>query len=817
MDSQCLVPRTISDVVPGHLMRTESDVEQYYKAIPPFPPKNMKQIVFEEFRKSLVGTFPARKWISQYRWKDLLSDFLIGLTIGIVVVPQGLAYGTLAGLPPVFGLYCAMLPGVLYAIFGTSKELAVGPTALVSTLTGNVLYETLTPAEMKDPSIVVGTAMVVAFYTGLIFLVLWALQGGFVAQFISPSVLSSFTCAVAIGIAVGQLPAALGFKIPRGETIETAEKIIHAIAEGDTNYCALIITICVLIILSIGRNINQRLAKKKYQQIPWEIVVVIATILLTRHYRWNEKYNLPIIGKVPSGLPGFQAPPLSKHSTIFFSSLALAIIDYIESISTARRLADKHHYEVYANQELFALGWCCLIGSFFLCFPSAGSLSRSALVSSSRTDGTPAFSIFVAALVALVLTLLTETLFYLPKATLAAIILNALRSLLLQILDPYHSWRHHPGESVVWVVCALATIIGHTSAGILTGLFASMFLLIHSLAYPLVFELGRLPGSRLYRNIQRFPTAKRIPGVIIVHYGRTLNFVNRDRFKVSLERLRLQQADAQIKAIIIDAKGMEGIDSAAFEMLEKVRDQFLKDPAGPIEIHWAGAVPELVKILKRLEFQHFFISVSKAVSYNMMTPEEAAKESDDNEPVNIRTQAMHHTGTHLEFDRVPDPDEYFHQHIVSCTRKEDVDQTMVEVDANDATGSPNHSILNRTGLLGHTSPVDAFMALPEHSSSNYGTIHAQNGDQSQSSTPTKETTPTKSIRFRAGSVGPDTQAPPNSTSAAKKRKGQQQPDRQVQEEGVEFQRIPEESGEISQVRWRETEASFRDPASRPRD
>eukprot|EP00808_Paulinella_micropora_P008784 g69468.t1 len=567
---------------------SERDLEGRFGEAQPIPRKPILQHAKDSLRTALADSLPARVWLRQYSRAKATQDFLTGLTVGIVMVPQGLAYASLAGLPPEYGLYCSMLPSVLYALLGTSRELSVGPFALTSLLIADALAATLAQHNNPSKDLMIGYAMGLSLIVGLTLMLFWLFQFGFLVSFLSKAVLSGFTTGSAVLIATSQVSKVFGIKVPKGDFIETWAGIFKAWGRGQTNWIAFGISLFTILWLLGGKKFDQKKRKGKVP-LPWEVLIVVGGILLSWGVDLKGEYGVGIIGKIPHGLPGFAAPMLSP--VLISHGITIAVISFIICMSISKTFADKHDYQVSANQELLALGVLNLVGSFFLCYPACGGLSRSAVVDAIGVQ-TQAHNLVSAAVVALVLLFLTKALFYLPEAVLAGIILAALKSLFQQMDEPIRLWKISKGESMVWLATFFCTFFLNTQTGIIVGVISSMLVLVHTQAYPSCYELGQLPGTSIYRNLSRFPDINRVPGVLIMRFGTALNFANQDRFQSRLKALLKAHKvgagleDPPIHAVVVDAAAIESADASSLDMISSLTAAL---EAQNIKLLWAAA------------------------------------------------------------------------------------------------------------------------------------------------------------------------------------------------------------------------------------
>ena len=382
--------------------------------------------------------FPILDWLPNYKKAYLAGDLSAGFTIGIMLIPQGMAYALIAGLPPIYGLYAALVPNLVYAITGSSRKLAVGPVALDSLIVGSSL------AAMKLASIddYISMAIFLALFVGAIQLVMGFMRLGFLANFLSKPVVGGFTAAAALVIGISQLKHIFGLEISTNNTLETVQAIFAKI--GETNFYDLAIGLAaVFVILGL---------KKLHRKLPAAMVVVILSIVGIYFFMVNET-DVHIVGSVPSGLPNFLMPQLDTNIIIkaFPTAMALAFIAFAEAMTIAKAVEDKdNEYHTDANQELRALGVSNMIGSLFQSFNSNASFSRTA-VNVDEGAKTGLASLISVIVVGLTLLYLTPFFYYLPKAVLGAIILVAVYGL-IDLKYPRQLWNQGKDEFYLFMV-----------------------------------------------------------------------------------------------------------------------------------------------------------------------------------------------------------------------------------------------------------------------------------------------------------------------------------------------------------------------------
>jgi SulP family sulfate permease len=505
---------------------------------------------------------PIFEQVQGYTLQTFQKDFSAGLTVCIMLIPQGMAYALLAGMPPIYGLYGGLVPLFLYGIFGTSRQVSIGPVAVSALLVLAGISQLAEPESADYVKLVILTG----FLIGLFQLLLGGLRMGFLVTFLSKPILMGFTSAAAIIIAVSQLKYLFGFPIPNLES--TYETLVYAVEHiHETNWLSFIFCVSSILVM---------LALKRWAPfIPDALLVSILGIIITYVFRF-DLMGLSIVGTVPEGLPDFGTPDWQwdKINMVWPTVLTVGVIGFVESISIAKVMEAKNKdTKVRPNQELFALGISKLLGAFFQAIPSSASFTRSA-VNNEAGAKTGLASIIAAIATGLTLVFLTPLFFYLPKAVLAAIVLMAVRSL-FEIHEAIELWHTHRKDFFMLLITFLATIILGIEEGVLTGVVLSLLLVIYQSSRPHVAILGRLPGTPHFRNIERFPEAQQFDGIIIVRFDSPLFFLNVEQFKDSIEHI-IEQHDDEVKLVILDASSILDIDSSGLDGIKDIH-KFLVD------------------------------------------------------------------------------------------------------------------------------------------------------------------------------------------------------------------------------------------------
>jgi SulP family sulfate permease len=560
--------------------------------------------------------FPFLEWLPNYKKSYLSGDISAGITVGIMLIPQGMAYAMIAGLPPVFGLYASLIPQVMYALLGTSRQLAVGPVAMDSLLVASGLGA----LAISGIDEYISMAIFLALFMGIIQLGLGLFRMGFLVNFLSKPVISGFTSAAAIIIGLSQLKHLLGTTIERSNQVHVllsnAFKTI-----GDTHLITLGIGVLAIIII--------KLIKKIHKSIPAALVVVILGVLGIYLFGLYDQ-GVKIVGEVPSGLPSFKVPTLdfTRISELLPIALTLALIAFMEAISVSKAVEEKHDdYEVDANQELIALGSANIVGSLFQSYPTTGGFSRTAVndQAGAKTGVAPIISALV---VGLTLLYLTPLFYYLPNAVLAAIIMVAVFGL-IDVKYPIELFKKRRDEFFLLLATFLITLTIGIKEGILLGVLVSLLLLVYRTSRPHIAVLGRIKNTDYFRNIARFPEdTEQFDDFLIVRFDAQLYFGNKEFFKKELQK-HLSSKIGEVKYVILNAEAINYIDSSAVHMLRKMISD-LKSKG--IILVVAGAIGPTRDILyssgliKDIGKEYLFVKTNEALEHCKLLNKKTAVE-----------------------------------------------------------------------------------------------------------------------------------------------------------------------------------------------
>jgi SulP family sulfate permease len=541
--------------------------------------------------------FPILAWGAEYSRRTFTNDLIVAAIVTIMLIPQSLAYALLVGLPPQIGLYASMAPLVLYAIFGTSRALAVGPVAVASLMTAAAASQV---ASQGTPEYL-GAAIALAAISGLLLLAMGLLRLGFLANFLSHPVISGFITASGIQIAAGQLAPVLGIRAEGENFVDLIRSMVPSLTHINP-YTAVIGFASLAFLFWVRRGLKPLLCRLGVGDRPADILTKVGPVVaiaLTTAAVWSfglTEHGVKIVGTVPKGLPKLTLPPFNGGlwMKLVIPALLISIVGYVESISVALTLAAKRRQRVDPDQELIALGMSNLGAAISGGFPVTGGFARS-VVNFEAGAETPAAGAFTAVGIALATMFLTPLLYFLPNATLAATIIVAVLSLVdLGALKRTYTYSHADGAAMAATI--LLTLVEGVEAGLLAGVGLAIFLHLYSTSKPHVAVVGQIPGTAHFRNVTRHVVVTD-PEILSLRVDASLYFPNA-RFLEDLVNQSVA-ANPAVRHVILECPAVNTIDYSALESLEAINHR-LKD--GGITLHLSEVKGPIMDRLKRSHF-----------------------------------------------------------------------------------------------------------------------------------------------------------------------------------------------------------------------
>ena len=521
--------------------------------------------------KNLFLRLPAAAWLRDYNTSTFKADMVAGVVVTMMLIPQSLAYALLAGLPAETGLYASIFPLIAYAVFGSSRALSVGPVAVVSLMTMVALSKIVEQGSVDY----ISAATALALLTGGFLLLMGTFRLGFIANFLSHTVVSGFITASGILIALSQLRHIVGISAHG----DTAPEILRTLAANMTtiNGTTAAIGLLVLVFLFWARSgvaplltqrgLTQNNAALIAKAAP--VIGVVTTIFCVWYWRLDLQ-GVAIVGTIPTGLPRIAMPQISFAliEQLWLPALSIAIIGYVESVSVGKTLAAKKRTNIDTNQELFGLGAANVASAISGGFPVTGGLSRS-VVNYDAGAVTQAASIYAAIGIAFASLYLTPALYFLPKATLAATIIVAVLSI-VDLAIVRKTWTFSASDFRALMITILGTLLFGVEAGVLCGVLLSIGLYLYRTSIPHIAEVGLVEGTQHFRNIQRYRVTTNVH-VLNLRVDESLFFANAS-FLETLIYNRIYAND-KIAHVVLMCSAINEIDYSALEVLEMINER----------------------------------------------------------------------------------------------------------------------------------------------------------------------------------------------------------------------------------------------------
>ncbi|XP_053172837.1 solute carrier family 26 member 6 [Scomber japonicus] len=502
-------------------------------------------------KQAVKSWVPVLSWLPKYSIREnALGDLISGCSVGIMHLPQGMAYALLASLRPVYGLYTSLYPVLVYFIFGTSKHISIGTFAVISIMIGSVT-ERLAPDSNFMVNGTNGTTAVdidgrdayrvqiacaLTVLTGIFQILLGVVRFGFVVTYLSEPLIRGYTTGSACHVCVSQLKYVFGVKPAR---FSGPLSLIYTLLDicgllPQTKVPELVVSLVALSVLIVVKEVNACYSKKLPLPVPIELIVIIAATIIIHFCGLTSTYNIDVVGEIPSGLNAPRAPDASLFSTVIGDAFAVAIVGYAINISLGKTFALKHGYKVDSNQELVAVGLSNSIGSFFQCYSVTSSLSRSLVQES--TGGKTQVASVISSIIVLVTVLKIGSLFEdLPKAVLSTIVFVNLKGMFKQFMDVPLLWKTNKVDLLVWLVTFTSTILLNLDLGLAVSVVFSMLTFIFRTQMPRYSILGNVKGTDLYLDVDTYKEAKEIPGIKIFRSSTTIYYTNADMYLEALQ------------------------------------------------------------------------------------------------------------------------------------------------------------------------------------------------------------------------------------------------------------------------------------------
>ena len=540
---------------------------------------------------------PILNWLPGYRREWLRFDILAGLTTAAVVIPQAMAYATIAGLPVQVGLYTALVPMLIYALLGTSKALSVSTTSTIAILTASELATVVPGGSLTD---MLAAASALALLVGVFLLLASILRLGFIANFISAPVLTGFKAGIGLVIFAGQLGKVLGFSVPKAGFFETIYSVIVNLPSYQLpTFLTALLTLGILLVLP-----------RTLPRISAPLVAVAAGIAASALFNLEDA-GVALVGEIPAGLPALRFPDLAYAGQLGIGALGIALMAFVESIASARAFAEHKDPRADANRELFVLGAANLGGSLFQAMPAGGGTSQTAVNNQAGAHSQLA-ELVTAGFVILTLLFLAPLIGLMPQATLGALVIVA--ALGLVKVSEFRAIYRVRSDELWWAIIALfGVMILGTLQGIVIAVVVSLLTLIYQADHPPLYMLGRKPGTDIFRPYKESSTDELFPGLLILRTEGGMTFASAPRLKDKISDL-IRATEPKILAL--DLSAVPNIEYTALQMLigfeEKLYD------AG-ITLWLVALNPQALKVIQRsaliktLGTERMFFNAEQAV------------------------------------------------------------------------------------------------------------------------------------------------------------------------------------------------------------
>ncbi|XP_030948813.1 probable sulfate transporter 3.3 isoform X1 [Quercus lobata] len=593
-----------------------------------FPDDPLRQFKGQPTKKKLIlgaqYIFPILQWGPNYSLKLFKSDIVAGLTIASLAIPQGISYAKLANLPPIVGLYSSFVPPLVYAVLGSSRDLAVGPVSIASLILGSMLRQEVSPS--NDPLLFLQLAFSSTFFAGLFQASLGLLRLGFIIDFLSKATLIGFMAGAAIIVSLQQLKSLLGitnFTKQMG-LVPVLSSVFHNIKEW--SWQTIVMGFCFLVLLLLARHVSMKRPKLFWVSAGAPLVSVIVSTLLVFASKANN-HGISVIGKLQEGLNPPSWHMLHFHGShlglVMKTGLVTGILSLTEGIAVGRTFAALKDYQVDGNKEMIAIGLMNVVGSSTSCYVTTGAFSRSA-VNHNAGAKTAASNIVMSVTVMVTLLLLMPLFQYTPNVVLGAIIVSAVVGL-IDIPAAYQIWKVDKFDFIVLLCAFLGVIFISVQDGLAFAVGLSIFKILLQITRPKIVMLGNIPGTHIYRNLHHYKEAVRVPGFLILSIEAPINFANitylNERILRWIEEFEAEEdskKQSSLQFVILDMSAVSAIDTSGVSLFKDLRKAMEKKGVELVLVNPLGEVME--KLLKVDEAQDFmrpdslYLTVGEAIA-----------------------------------------------------------------------------------------------------------------------------------------------------------------------------------------------------------
>ncbi|KAK7355839.1 hypothetical protein VNO80_15101 [Phaseolus coccineus] len=576
----------------------------------------------KKFMLAIQYFFPIFQWAPKYTFHFFKADLIAGITIASLAIPQGISYAKLANLPPILGLYSSFIPPLIYAMMGSSRDLAVGTVAVGSLLMGSMLSDEVNPNE--DPRLYLHLAFTATLFAGIFQAALGLFRLGLIVDFLSHATIVGFMGGAATVVCLQQLKSILGLvHFTHGADIISVMRSVFTQID-QWRWESSVLGFVFLFFLLITRYFSKKQPRFFWVSAMAPLTSVILGSLLV-YFTHAEKHGVEVIGELKKGLN-----PPSVTELVFVSpylttavktGIVVGIISLAEGIAVGRSFAMYKNYNTDGNKEMIAIGTMNIVGSFTSCYITTGPFSRSA-VNYNAGCKTAASNIIMSIAVMLTLLFLTPLFHYTPLVVLSAIIVSAMLGL-IDYQAAIHLWKIDKFDFVVCMSAYIGVVFGSVEIGLVIAVAISVLRVLLFIARPRTFVLGNIPNSGIYRNVEQYPNAKHVPGILILDIDAPIYFANASYLRERITRW-IDEEENRIKAtgetslqyVIMDMSGVGNIDTSGISMLEEVKKITERRELQLVLVNPGG---EVMKKLNKSKFQNhlgqrwIYLTVEEAV------------------------------------------------------------------------------------------------------------------------------------------------------------------------------------------------------------
>ncbi|XP_024027791.1 probable sulfate transporter 3.3 isoform X1 [Morus notabilis] len=593
-----------------------------------FPDDPLRQFKGQPIKKKwILGAqyvFPILQWAPQYSLKLFKSDVVSGLTIASLAIPQGISYAKLANLPPIVGLYSSFVPPLVYAVFGSSRDLAVGPVSIASLILGSMLRQEVSPT--KDPLLFLQLAFTSTFFAGFFQASLGFLRLGFLIDFLSKAILIGFMAGAAIIVSLQQLKSLLGIThfTPQMGLIPVLSSVFHNTKEW--SWQTILMGFCFLVLLLLARHVSFKRPKLFWVSAGAPLASVILSTLIVFAFKAHH-HGISVIGKLQEGLNPPSWNMLLFHGAhlglVIKTGFVTGIISLTEGIAVGRTFAALKDYRVDGNKEMMAIGLMNMVGSATSCYVTTGAFSRSA-VNHNAGAKTAVSNIVMSVTVMVTLLFLMPLFQYTPNLVLGAIIVTAVVGL-IDIPAAFNIWKTDKFDFLVMLCAFLGVLFISVQEGLAIAVGISIFKILLQITRPRTVVLGSIPGSDIYRNVHHYKQAVGVPGFLILSIEAPINFANsmylNERILRWIEEYE-EEVDVKkhlsIQYVILDLSAVSTIDTTGVILIRDLRKAVEKKG---IELVLVNPLGEVLEKLQRAEEtrdfakpENLYLTVGEAVA-----------------------------------------------------------------------------------------------------------------------------------------------------------------------------------------------------------